>query len=158
MDKLKNILVVGLILLVLLVLVILRSTDRNLFKHNVNSIVEKAKNGSILLSPEELKAHTNAYLVINLDKRSVPTTLSVEKIIAIAREDLLDEDNQKILKEVNGDLILYSSEAANSAKAWVILNQLGFQNAYILSFGENPEVLKYKFQPDTTARLEEISE
>ncbi|MFA5328209.1 MAG: hypothetical protein WC384_10500 [Prolixibacteraceae bacterium] len=158
MKRIKNILVVVLILLILLVLVISRSTDQNLFKRNVNSALEKSENGSNTISPDELKARTTAYLVINLDPGRISPSISVEKIIAIPLQNLLDEANRKILKEVDGDLILYSSENATSAKAWVILNQLGFQNVYILSSGENPEVLKYKFQPDTTARLEQTSD
>lgn len=158
MNKLKNIIVVGVILLTLLVLVILRSTNKNLFKQDVNSAIEKAKDGSNLLSAEELKVHPNSFLVINLDKVNTPKSWSVEKVIAISPENILDENNRKILKEVNGDLILYSAEAAKSAKVWVILNQLGFQKVYILTAEANPEVLKYKFQPDTTARLEEVSE
>jgi len=62
--------------------------------------------------------------------------------------------NRKILTEVKGDLILYSNDGASASKAWVILNQLGFKNVKILRTEETTDKLKYKFQPDTTARLE----
>ncbi len=158
MKQLKNILVVVLILIFLLVLVVVRSTDQNLFRRNVNSALEQAKNASNIVSPDELKARTTGYLIINLDSGRISPSISAEKIIAIPLQNLLDEANRKILKEVDNDLILYSSENATSAKAWIILNQLGFQNVFILSSGENTETLKYKFQPDTTARLEQVEE
>jgi hypothetical protein len=46
---------------------------------------------------------------------------------------------------------------STASKAWVILNQLGYQNVVVLSPEENPEQLKYKFQPDTMVRLEQDS-
>jgi len=69
----------------------------------------------------------------------------------------LDKANQTILKESKDEIILYSADVSTTAKVWVILNQLGFKKLLILSPDEQPEVFKYKFQPDTTVRLENDS-
>lgn len=157
MKSVKNLTIVILVLLTLLVLVVIRSSDQNLFKQDVKTALVEAQSGRNLLSADQLKTTTNPYLVVNLDGGNLPASLSVKKVIAIPFENLLDEANRKILEEVNGDLVLYSGKPATAAKAWIILNQLGFNAVFILSSRENPEVLKYKFQPDTIVRLEQDS-
>jgi hypothetical protein len=96
-------------------------------------------------------------MVVNIGNSDLPDSVQVEHSIKIPFENLLDQTNRKILEGVNGDLILYSVDVATASKAWVILNQMGFKNVFILYAGGNTEELKYKFQPDTTARLEQDS-
>ncbi|HZL11453.1 MAG TPA: hypothetical protein VFC65_15815 [Prolixibacteraceae bacterium] len=157
MKQLKSLAVVLLIILVLLALVLVRNSDQNLFKQDVNTAIEAVQSGSNKLSPDQFKNSGSPGLVVNLGNENMPDSLLIGKTISIPFENLLDLTNRKILKEVKGNIILYSADAATTAKAWFILNQLGFENIYILSSGDNPEVLKYKFQPDTTARLEQDS-
>lgn len=157
MNQLKNLKVVILVIAVLLILVIIRNSNQNIFKEDVKSALKPAENGSNLISDEQLKKMETPYLVVNLDLENIPDTIEVKKIIAIPFENLLDEANLKILEEVEGNLILYSSEAAKSAKAWIILNQLGFKKLYLLSSVEDSEVFHYQFEPDTTAQLEQES-
>ncbi|MFY9152308.1 MAG: hypothetical protein WAO52_09850 [Prolixibacteraceae bacterium] len=154
MNLFKNLRIVLLVIVVLLALVFIRNSNKNLFKEEVKSGLEMAKNGNNLVSPEQLKKLGKPYLIINLDPENIPDTIPVNKIIAIQTENLLDKSTRKILEEVEGDLILYSSDDSKSAKAWMILNQLGFKNVYILSPNPNPEVLNYKFEPDTSAGIE----
>jgi hypothetical protein len=104
--------------------------------------------------PEQLHQLKSPWLVVNIGNSDLPDSLHLENTISIPFRNLLDDANRKILNEVKGDLILYSADVATASKAWIILNQLGFKNVKILAAKEIPEKLKYKFQPDTTARLE----
>jgi len=153
----KNIIVVFLIILGILILVLVRNSSQDLFKAEVKEAIDGTlKNGNII-SPDQLKNSSKSWIIVNLSSEDLPENLHFENSIHLPFENLLDQTNRKILKESQGDLILYSADAATSAKAWIILDQLGFKNVFILSSGENSEVLKYKFQPDSTARLEQIS-
>jgi len=157
MDKLKNLRLVILIVGILLILVIVRNSDSNIFRKDINTAVEAAQNNSNLLSIEQVRQLKSTWLVINGGNDKLPDSLRIEHSISIPFENLLEEANRKILKEVDGDLILYSSDVAMASKAWVILNQLGYPNVFILKSEGNQEELKYKFQPDTTVRLEQDS-
>ena len=154
MNLFKNLKIVILVIVVLLILVIVRNSDKNIFKQEVKTALEAAQNNSNLLSPDQLLQLKNKWLVVNIGVDDLPDSLRIENSIRLPFENMLDQSNRKILEEVEGDLILYSSDAATASKAWVILNQLGFKNVFILNINENSEELKYKFQPDTTARLE----
>ncbi|OFX63174.1 MAG: hypothetical protein A2066_06720 [Bacteroidetes bacterium GWB2_41_8] len=157
MNQLKNLKIVVLVLVVLLILVIVRNSNQHIFKQEVKTALEAVKNNSNLISPEQLLQLKSKWLVVNIGADNLPDSLRIENSIRLPFENLLDRANRKILEEVEGDLILYSSDEATASKAWIILNQLGFENIFILNLGDKPEELKYKFQPDTTARLEQDS-
>ena len=157
MNQLKNLKIVILVIVVLLILVIVRNSNQHIFKQEVKTALEAVKNNSNLISPEQLLQLKSKWLVVNIGADNLPDSLRIENSIRLPFENLLDRANRKILEEVEGDLILYSSDEATASKAWIILNQLGFENIFILNLGDKPEELKYKFQPDTTARLEQDS-
>ena len=157
MQQLKNLKFVILIIVVLLILVIIRISDRNLFKQDVKSAIEATLNNSNVLSPDQLHQLKGPWMVVNIGNSDLPDSIHVEHSMKIPFENLLVQTNRKILEGVDGKLILYSADVATASKAWVILNQMGFKNAFILNTGENPEEIKYKFQPDKTARLEQDS-
>lgn len=157
MNLYKNLKIVILVIVVLLILVIIRNSNQNIFKQEVKTALEAAKNNSNLLSPDQLSKLKNRWLVVNIGVADLPDSLRIENSIRLPFEKLLDKSNLKILQEVEGDLLLYSADVTTASKAWVILNQLGFKNVFILNINKNPEELKYKFQPDTTVRLEQDS-
>jgi hypothetical protein len=157
MNQLKNLKIVILVIVVLLILVIFRNSDQNLFKKDAKTAIEAAKNNSHLIMLNQLQKLTDPYLVIDLGSEARQDSLQFQHSIQIPFETLLDKANRKILNEANGTLILFSDDVATASKAWMILNQLGYKNLLILTSEENPEELKYKFQPDTTARLEQDS-
>lgn len=153
----KGIKSLGLILgfiAIILVLVVLRISNQNLFKKDANIAIEASKNGANLILQEDLKNNSAEYLLVDLSNANNSGTPPVENEVKIPFENLLDKNNQKILKETDLKIVLFSKDISESAKAWVILNQLNFKNLYILQTDKNEEVLKYKFQPDTLARLE----
>ncbi len=154
MNQLKNLRIVVLVIVVLLILVIVRNSDKNIFKQDVKTAIDAAQNNGNLLSPDQLRQLKSKWLVVNIGVDDLPDSLRIENSIRIPFENLLDKANIKILEGLEGDLILYSSDLATASKAWIILNQLGFKNVFILNSGDKPDELKYKFQPDTTARLE----
>ena len=157
MQQFKKLKFVILIVVVLLILVIVRNSDQNLFKKDIKSAIEATQNNSNLLSRDQLHQMKGPWMVVNIGNSDLPDSVQVENSMKIPFENLLDQTNRKILEGVNGDLILYSADVATASKAWVILNQMGFKNVFILNTGGNPEELKYKFQPDTTTRLEQDS-
>jgi len=157
MNQLKNLKVVILVIGILLVLVVVRVSDQNLFKKDAKTAIEATRNNSNVISFNQLRQQKNPWMVVNIGNSDIPDSMKIEHSMKIPFENMLDQANRKILEKVDGNLILYSADVATASKAWVILNQLGFKNVFILSAGENPEELKYKFQPDTSARLEQDS-
>jgi hypothetical protein len=155
MHQIKKLKIVLFVIVVLLILVIVRNTDRHLFKKEVKTAIEVASTNSNLITMNQLQKHTEPYVVIDLGSNVLSDSLHFQHSVQIPFEKLLDKPNRTMLKEAKGTLILFSEDIAIASKAFIILNQLGFKDLRILTSEENPEALKYKFQPDTKARLEE---
>jgi len=157
MTLLKDLKLVILVVAALLTLVIIRYTNQNVFKERVATAVEITQRNGNLITLHQLKMLQTPYLVIDLTSKSGNDSTIFKHALPIQLENLLDEVNRKAMDEARGAVILFSEDEATVSKAWIILNQLGYKNLLVLSNEVNPEVLKYKFQPDTTARLEKDS-
>ena len=157
MNRIKSLKIIILVIGVLLVLVIVRNSDRKVFKEKAKTAIEAARNNSNLITINQLKKLTTPYLIIDIGSEPRPDSLQFQHAVKITFSQLLDKANRKVLDEASGELILYADDIATTSRAWVILNQLGYKNLRIILLEENPEALKYKFQPDTTARLEQDS-
>jgi len=157
MDQLKKLRIVILAIGVLLILVIVRYANPTIFKQKVKSAIEATQNNSNIITQDQLNQLTTPYLVIDLGSLTRHNSPLFQHAVQIPFEQLLDKANRKILQDEPGLLILFSEDLATASKAWVILNQMGYKKLRILTPEANPELLKYKFQPDTTARLEQDS-
>jgi rhodanese-related sulfurtransferase len=151
MKKIKGIGFIFIFILGLMVLVVLRAANRNLFKRDANVAVEAAKSNRVLQS--EYEANKNRYFIIDFRSEEIFRANPYQNSVHIPFQNLLDEENLESIKKVKTEILLVASDPGISAKAWVILNQLSFDNVYLLSETEG-EVLKYRFQPDTMVRLE----
>ncbi|WP_340111619.1 hypothetical protein [Maribellus mangrovi] len=144
----KNILWISGALILLLLMVLVRTFNPNLFKRNVSEALKATS--EMTVSVQDLNGLKDNYSIVELEAENQHFPNSV----VIPFDQLLQKENKEKLASLDGKILLYSNDIATSSKAWVILNQLEFDSIYILSDEENPEHLKYKFQPDTTIRLE----
>lgn len=134
-------------LLLIVVMVLVRTFNPNLFKRNVSDALKAAQQNTV--SVQELGNMKDEYTIIELNEEQ-----HFENSIYISFSELTQNENREKLESLNGAILLYSKDISTSAKAWVILNQLGFHSVFILSDEANPEALNYKFRPDTTIRPE----
>ena len=146
MEKLKGLIIVLVILLVVLVLVIVRTTGKNRFKQDAKNAIETVTNNNFSVSLNDYKAAENQFLVVDFNETD---SAQFENSIKVSFEKLLEESTLRKIKETEKKILLCSDDNSVALKAWVILNQLNFKNVFVLSTEENPEVLKYEFQPDT---------
>ncbi|WP_321369162.1 hypothetical protein [uncultured Draconibacterium sp.] len=144
----KNIIWILSVLLVLVVLVLVRTFNPNLFKKNVNEALKTTTETTF--SSQDLSELKESYHIVELDTENQ----RFQNSVVIPFNQLLEKENKEKLASLDGKILLYSNDISMSSKAWVILNQLEFEEVYVLSDEANPEELKYKFQPDTTIRPE----
>jgi hypothetical protein len=151
----KGLKIVLVVLAVVFVLVIVKLSFKNGFKQDAANAMDAVVSNNFMIHENELKNTEDKYFIVDLEESG---SSKFENSFEIPFEKLLEESSLEKLKETENKILLVSTDISMSAKAWVILNQLDFKNVFIFSNEENPEVLKYKFQPDTMARLESDSE
>lgn len=145
MKKIKELALVIVILLVVAALVFARATNKNSFSAKTVNIAETLKSTPVFVQPDGLQF--NDYLVVELGEN--PDGEKIPSSVKITFEGLTDKNFRKQLKTA-GKKILLTGDEMQAAKAWVILNQLGIKNMFILNEKEKPELLRYTFVPDTS--------
>lgn len=148
MGKLKELKIVLLILLVVLVLIIVKTTGKNRFKLDAKNAIEAITSNDFFVSINDFKAAENQFLVVDLSESG---SAQFDNSVKIPFDKLLEESTLQKIKETEKKILFVSEDNSFAIKSWVILNQLGFKNIFVLSNEEKPEVLKYKFQPETGA-------
>lgn len=153
MKLLEDFKIVFLLLLLVFGLVIVKISGKNHFKQDAQNTIETVVNNDFIVSSESFQNNGGEYLIVDFSEPETSTT-KFEKVLHIDFEKLLDESTLHKLKDTENKILLVSSDNSVALKAWVILNQLEFENVFVLSNEETPEVLKYEFQRDTTAETE----
>lgn len=151
MKRLKDFGFILIVFVIILALVIARSTNKNLFKNEAKMAIEAVNQEGNLISAEQISAQ---YLVVDLSTEEDFNAVQFQNVVNIPFKSLLEKPNRKLLEKSKDKIVLYSKDISTSSKAWVILNQLNFKNIFILQTEMNAEVFKYKFQPDTLDKLE----
>ena len=93
-------------------------------------------------------------LIINLNaEKNVIRDNRVESL-NVSADSILSKNILRTISKHSGPVLLYSTEAAVSARIWMILSQMGYRNIYILTNDPENEAIKNKFRPDSLIRPE----
>ena len=156
MDLINKYRLVIAVVLPILILVLLRSLGVNHFKNNVKRWAEPSVKQSNTIDIKQSDALSGKKLIINLDN----DVIGIREISADAQnipaDSVLTKKYFKIIRKHDGPVLLFSSQPSVSARIWMILSQMGFNNTYILTNNKDNEVFKYKFRPDTLSLRPEL--
>jgi hypothetical protein len=153
MKHLRPYLYVILIVLPVIILVLLRAFASGGFKPDANKLAEASFSGSNLLNREQVAALGSKPLIVKLAKEDTGQISPSSDTLFIAAGRLIDEENLKAIHAHQGPVLLVSDNPVVSAKAWMILSQMGYRDLFVLVEKDSNEVLKYKFRPDTAAGI-----
>jgi hypothetical protein len=148
LKRLKELTWVIALLLLAAVFVFVRETNKNRFSETTENIAETLKSKSVFIQAGELNIAD--YLVVELGENS--NDGKYPSVVKVAFEGLTDKNFREQL-ETSGKKILLTGNESQTAKAWVILNQMGIENIFILTEKEKPETSRYSFIPDTTGTV-----
>lgn len=138
--------VIGL-LLIAAVFIFIRSAIKNRFSGTTENLVETLKSEPVFVHPGNLQA--SDYLVVEIGSN---TEKQFAASISVSFNELTDKEFRSKLQSA-GKKILLTGDESHTAKAWVILNQLGIENLFILSEKEKPESLRQTFVPDSAKTI-----
>jgi hypothetical protein len=153
MGIIKKYKVVILVVMPVLILVLFRAFGTNHFKNDARRWAEPSVARSNIISEDQLGTLSGEKLIINLDKKSSGIEQNINNKV-ISADSILSKNVLNIIRKHGGPVLLFSSDAAVSARVWMILSQMGYGNIYIFTNDTDNEVLKNKFRPDTVIRPE----
>ncbi|MGD0757080.1 MAG: hypothetical protein ABR927_18695 [Bacteroidales bacterium] len=137
------------IVLVILILVLIRSSGLNHFKNDAKKWAEPSVKQSNRITLEQAGSLKGKNLIINLDKGTRPVVELPGDVQNIPADSVLIRSHVSVILKHDGPVMLFSSDPGLSARIWMILSQMGCRNIYILTNSSDNEVFKYKFRPDT---------
>ena len=149
MELLKSYGVVITLVLIVLVLVVIRSTGINHFKNDARKMAEPSVTHSNTITTEQAGSLKGNNLTINLDNKMIPGEEITGDLKNIPADSILDISYLRIIRKHNGPTLLFSIESSVSSRIWMVLSQMGLTDLYILTDSTGIGVLKYKFRPDT---------
>lgn len=156
MELIKKYRLVIAVVLPILILVLLRSLGVNHFKNNVKRWAEPSVKQSNIIDIKQSDALPGKKLIINLDNDVIGIREISTNAQNIPADSVLTKKYFKIIRKHDGPVLLFSSQPSVSARIWMILSQMGFNNTYILTNNKDNEVFKYKFRPDTLSLRPEL--
>ena len=149
MNRIRQYLIIILIVIPIAILVVARTASRDHFKNDARKLAESSFSHSNIMTWKQFDADNSGILIINLGDQSDQMKKHQANRANIPVKELLGEESQKILRKHKGRILLYSGEPAISARAWMLLSELGYRNVYILLDEADNEVMKHTFSPDS---------
>ncbi len=153
MKILKEFSIVILVAGIISLLVLMKVMVKRDFSGTADTAVLAGYSQSNLISLEQIKLRAEKITILNIGNKTKNPELTSFHFINIPLKELTGKETLIKLRENTSETVIFSDDASLSAKAWVILDQLGIKNLYIL-VPDNNEELKYQFQPDISVRPE----
>jgi hypothetical protein len=141
------------IVLPFVIFVLVRSFAPGSFKPDANKLAEASFTGANLLNQQQVAELSMKPLIVKLGNDDTGQNEPSSYTLDIAASRLLDKANLKVIHAHRGPVLLVSDDPEISAKAWMILSQMGYKDLFVLSEKESNEAVKYKFRPDTSAGI-----
>ncbi len=152
MKRFRPYRLVILIVLPVILLVLIRALAPGRFKPDAGKLAEASFTNANIIEHRQVATLSGKPLIVKLVSGEIPTTPPGDTLVVPAGR-LLEKDILKTIHAFEGPVLIYAADPAISAKAWMILTQMGYRDLYVLTNTEGNEVLKYKFRPDTTAGI-----
>jgi hypothetical protein len=149
MELIKKFRFVITVVLLILILVLIRSSGLNHFKNDAKKWAEPSVKQSNRITIEQAGSLKGKSLIINLDKDARLVVELPGDVQNIPADSVLIRSHVSMILKHDGQVMLFSSDPGLSARIWTILSQMGCRNIYILTNSSDNEVFKYKFRPDT---------
>jgi hypothetical protein len=130
MKYLKEIKIIIGIVLLLLALILIRSTGMNHFQPDAGKHAGMSVNRANILTGASFASLTGDKLLIALDSASIIQGVEIQPIQPAS---ILAKNNLRHIMKHKGPVIISSSSSAKSARIWMLLSQMGRDDLYILS-------------------------
>lgn len=139
---------------VIILLVLFRAFSYNRFKGdpavNADATLKRAM---VVTSWQAGSLGGNIFLLTIDEGDTILEKNSIEHL-TIREDELLLKENIRLIKKTELPVVINCNDKVISARVWMILNQMGCRNLFIINDGNEEEAFQHKFRPDTAIRPE----
>lgn len=137
LEKTKRISISAVLFLLIVTIAILTfEKPKNVFEKNTEATLQEIVNNSYILTLSELESkESSQYQLIDIRSNFEYTKGYINDAVNISTHDILESGNIELfdeLAESNKMAVLYGEDPNDANRAWMLLYQLGYENAKIL--------------------------
>jgi hypothetical protein len=132
MKYLRPYRLVFLIVLPFVVLVLIRAYAPGSFKPDAAKQAEASLTGANVLDPHQVAALVSKPLIVKLITEDAARLTGSPDTLVVKAALLLEKENLNVIHRHHGPVILVSDDLSVSAKAWMILSQIGYHDIFVL--------------------------
>ena len=137
MKFIKRYRLVILIFSLVILLILLRTFNHNIFRYDAVKWAEPSVLGSNILTKDQAGSIEGEKLFIALANEVTVSNQYQDIALRMDPESILQKDNLAILRRNKGLVILVCDQITVSAKVWMVLSEMGLKNIYIILPQEN---------------------
>jgi rhodanese-related sulfurtransferase len=137
MKFIKQYRLVILIFSLVILLILLRSFNHNIFRYDAVKWAEQSVLRSNILTEAQAGSIKGDKLFIALGNEVTVSKQFLDITLRIDPESILKKGNLAILRRNKGPVILVCDQSTVSAKVWMVLSEMGLKNIYIILPQEN---------------------
>lgn len=152
MNRIRQFSIIILVVIPVAILVMIRMFSTDHFRPNALKLTEPSFSHANLMTWEQGASLTSEKLIVDLSDNDGLRSNQQKGLVHIPVRSLLVKANLKIIRMHKGPVLLYSVEPGISARAWMILSQMGYRQVYILTGDTDNEVMKYQFKPEPSGQ------
>jgi hypothetical protein len=136
-----------------LILLSIRTCRNGSFKYDAKKRAESSFDNSNIISVTEVEKLSGEKLIVCLDASNNKIG-DKSTVVHITPDSVLNRKYLTLIRHHQGPVLISSSDPALSARIWMVINQTGCSDLYILSGSNDNESFKNEFRPDTIVRPE----
>jgi hypothetical protein len=155
MKLLKELKYVLLISAIILAMMVIKICKNNTWHGNTGKAAEIMALRTNFISMGEMNKLAGPVTLIRTGSTLADSRLSSFPAVNASWEEMVKKEFLRKITQPDHTYVIVSGMQTDGVRAWVLLDQMGVTNLYILDEeGIHDEIFKYQFQPDTTIRLE----
>ena len=155
MQRFKDFKYILVISAIILVMMIIKVYLNNTWPGDAGEAAESIALRTNFISTEEIKKTTGPVIFINPGNPVSGNNFSSFQVMSVSWEEMMNKEFLRKIKQPDHKYVIVSGSLAEKVSAWVLLDQAGVKNLFVLSEeGKDNELFKFQFQPDTTISLE----
>ncbi|MDX5583550.1 MAG: rhodanese-like domain-containing protein [Aureibaculum sp.] len=142
LEKTKRISISAVLFLLVIVIAILTfEKPKHIFEKNTQATLQEIVNKSYILTLNELDSIGSLqYQLIDIRSDFEYSKGHIKDAVNVSTQNMLEEDHKSLfdeLREKNKIAVLYGKDPDEANSAWMLLYQLGYENAKILCVKTN---------------------
>ncbi|MFO7370797.1 MAG: hypothetical protein R6X09_11055 [Bacteroidales bacterium] len=139
--KKAGIVVLVVILVAVIAMMLIGSSGNGCFRHDAAKWAQPAIDQTNIITKIQLEKLSGNILQVDLSDQGNQLK-DDQGTISIPASAILEQENLRKLRDHEGNIVLASDDRALSARIWMLLSQMGYENLYVLDEDTGNEVLK----------------